>query len=61
MERRPLLDRRAWNGPTYLPLTVMNRAVKEFMKYGVTEALTARRDHDGPSGGLLTQPLLDKF
>ena len=40
---------------------VMNKTVEGFVKYRITEAMTARRDHDGPSRGLLIQPHFDRF
>ena len=51
MERRPSTDRRAGNDTSYLPLRVLKRVAEEFLKYGMTEAMKARRDHDGPSRG----------
>ena len=40
---------------------VMKKAVEGFVKYKMTEAMTARRDHDGPSRGPSTQPRFDRF
>ena len=39
----------------------MKKAAEEFVKYGTTEAMTARRDHGGPSRGPSTQRRFDKF
>ena len=55
------MDRRAWNRPSYLPSRVMKRAIEEFAKYGTTESMTARRDHDDLSGGPSTLPRFDIF
>ena len=55
------MDRRACNGPPYLPLRVMKKAAKFFLKYGTMEAMTARRDHYAPSRGPSTQTCLDRF
>ena len=52
LKRRPSTDRCAYDGPSYLPLRGMKRAAEEIAKYGTTESMTIRRDHDGPS----TQP-----
>ena len=41
--------------------SVMKRAAEEFVKYGMTEAMTARRDHDYASRGPSTQPRFDRF
>ena len=49
MERRALTHRRAMNGPSYLPLRVVKTPEEEFVMYGMTKAMTAHRDHDGPS------------
>ena len=34
---------------------------KKLHKYGTTESMTARRDHDGPSRGPSTQPRFGRF
>ena len=39
MEQGPSTDRRAWNGPSYLPLRVVKKAAEELVKYGMTEAM----------------------
>ena len=49
LKRRPSTDRCAYDGPSYLPLKGMRRAAEEIAKYGTTESMTVRRDHDGPS------------
>ena len=61
MERRPSTDRHAWNCPSYLFVEGNEKAAEEFVKYGTTEAMTARRDHYGPSRGSSTQTRLDRF
>ena len=43
------------------PSRIMKKAAEEFVKYGTTEAMTARRDHYGPSRGPSTQTHLDRF
>ena len=55
------MNHRAWNGPSYLPLSVMKKAVEEFVKYGTTEAMTAHRDYDGPSRDPSTRTRFDRF
>ena len=55
------MNRRAWNGLLYLLLRVMKRGAEEFVKFGTTEAMTARLDYDGPSRGPSTQPRFDRF
>ena len=50
-------DRCANDGPSYLPLRGMKRAAAEIAKYGTTESMTVRCDHDDPS----TQLRFDKF
>ena len=40
---------------------VMKRAAEESMKYRMTETMTARCDHYGPSRGPSTQPRFDRF
>ncbi|TMX03755.1 hypothetical protein EJD97_014399 [Solanum chilense] len=47
--KRPLTECCAYEHPSYLPLRIMKRAIKEFAKYETTESMTARRDHDDPS------------
>ena len=59
MERKPSTDRSAWNGLSYLLLRAMKRAAEEFVKYGMTEAMMARRDQDDLSRGPSTQPRFD--
>ena len=61
MERRPSTDRHAWNCPSYLFVEGNEKAAEEFVKYGTTEAITARHDHDRLSGGLSTQTRFDRF
>ena len=61
MERRSSMDRCACDDPSYLPSSVMKRAVEEFAKYGTTESMTARRDHNETSRGPSTQPFFDRF
>ncbi|TMW80406.1 hypothetical protein EJD97_020444 [Solanum chilense] len=54
-ERRPSTDRCAYDGPLYLPLRGMKRAVEEIAQVwddGV---------HDGPSQGPSTQPHFGRF
>ena len=51
LKRRPSTDRCANDSPSYLPLRKMKRAAAEIGKYGTTESMTVRRDHDGPSRG----------
>ena len=41
------MDRRAWNGPLYL--FVEGNEERSRRICGMTEAMTARCDHDGPS------------
>ena len=55
------MDHRSWYGLSYLPLRVMKKATEKFVKYGTTEAMTARRDHYGPSRGPLTEMHFDRF
>ena len=61
LKRRPSTDRCAYDGPPYLPLRGMKRAAEEFAKYGTTESMTARHDHDDPSRGSSIQPCFDRF
>ena len=61
MEWRPSTDRRAWNVPSYLFVEGNEKPAKEFLKYGMTEAMTARLDYDGPSQGPSTQTYFDRF
>ena len=58
---RPSTDRCAYDGPSYLPLRGMKKAAEEIAKYGTTESMTVRRDHDGPSRGPSTQPRFGRF
>ena len=60
MERRPSTDHRAWNSQSYSPLKVMKKAEEEFVKYGMTEAMTFRRDWNGSSRGPSTQTRFDR-
>ena len=55
------MDHHTWNGPSYLPLRVMKKATEEFVKYGMTEAMTAHRDYNGPSRGPSTWTRFDRF
>ena len=61
LELRPSTDRCAYDGQSYLPLRGMKRAAEEIAKYGTTESMTVRRDHDGPSRGPSTQPRFGRF
>ena len=61
LKRRPSMDRCAYDGPSYLPLRGMKRAAEEIAKYGTTESMTVRRDHDGPSRGLSIQARFGRF
>ena len=61
LKRRPSTDRCAYDGPSYLPLRGMKRAAEEIAKYGTTESMTVRRDHDGPSRGPSTQSRFGRF
>ena len=55
------MDRCACDDPSHLPSRVMKRTTEELHKYGTTESMTARRDHDDPSRGPSTQPRFDRF
>lgn len=55
------MDRRAWNGPSYLPLRVMKEATEEFVKYQRAEAITAHHDYNGLSRGPSTRIRFDRF
>ena len=61
MERRPSTDHRSLNGPSYLSVEGNKDNNINFVKFGTTEAMTARRDDDGPSRGLSTQTRLVRF
>ena len=39
----------------------MKKEAEEFVKYGTTEAMTARRVHGGPSLGPSTQTRFERF
>ncbi|MFV1355439.1 hypothetical protein, partial [Klebsiella pneumoniae] len=60
-ETRPSTDRCASDDLSYLLLRVMKREAEEFAKYGMTESMMARRDHDDLSGGPSTLPRFDIF
>ena len=45
-EMRPSTDRCAYDGPSHLPSRGMKRAAEEIAKYGTTESMTVRCDHD---------------
>ena len=47
--------------PHTCSLRVMKKAAEEFVKYGKTEAMTARSDHNDPSRGPSTQTRFDRF
>ena len=40
---------------------VMKKLAEGFVKYRMTEAMTANRDHDGPSRGPSTRTHFDRF
>ena len=58
---RPTTDCCFCDGPSDLPTRVWREQQKKLHKYGTTESMTVRRDHDGPSCGPLTQPVLADF
>ncbi|TMW99326.1 hypothetical protein EJD97_002742 [Solanum chilense] len=49
------------DGPLYLTSRGMKRAAEEIAKYGTTESMTVRRDHDGPSCVSSTQSRFGRF
>ena len=61
LKRRPSTDRCAYDCPSYLPSRRLKRAAEEIAKYGTTESMTIRRDHDGPSRGPSIQPRFGRF
>ena len=58
---RPSTDRCAYEGPSYLLSRVMKMKQKKLHKYGTTESITVRRDHDNPSRGPSTQPRFGRY
>ncbi|TMW80712.1 hypothetical protein EJD97_016272, partial [Solanum chilense] len=49
LEQRPSTDRRNCDDPSYLTLRATKRQQKKLHKYGTTESMTVRRDHNDPS------------